>query len=305
MSTTTIFIWMTRAQINKLSHALHGNRGQRGRGITCIYWNKGPPFMTNKQNNIQSIVAEHRPHILGLGEANFKHGQDLQSVAIPGYNLHLGMGVDNAEVASTARVAVYTHSILRVKRRHDLEDGKVAAIWLECGLPQQQGILICVGYRQWQLLGQVNKSSSSVTEQLARWKIFLGKWEAALLEGKEVLVMLDANLDFLTWRSTEDLPAHHSSIRLKSLINELFDKIIPHGVSQLVTGATRIERGQPRTGLDHLYSNKPEKLSSVQTHLTGMSDHKILKVIRYKMSFKHLPRKLSMNSWVIAIVVKF
>ena len=95
--------------------------------------------------------------------------------------------------------------------------------------------------------GQVDKTSSSVTD----------KWEAALLEGKEVLVMLDANLDFLTWRSTEDLPAHHSSIRLKSLMNELYDKIIPHGVSQLVTGATRIERGQPRTGLDHLYSNKP------------------------------------------------
>jgi hypothetical protein len=74
MSTTTIFIWMTRAQINKLSHALHGNRGQRGRGITCMYWNKGPSFLTNKQNIIQSIVAEHRPHILGLGEANFKQG---------------------------------------------------------------------------------------------------------------------------------------------------------------------------------------------------------------------------------------
>jgi hypothetical protein len=109
--------------------------------------------------------------------------------------------------------------------------------------------------------------------------------------------MLDANLDFLTWRSTEDLPAHHSSIRLKSLINELFDRIIPHGVSQLVTGATRIERGHPRTGLDHLYSNKPEKLSSVQTHLTGMSDHKLLKVIRYTKSFKHLPRYVRKRSF--------
>ena len=85
------------------------------------------------------------------------------------------MAVDNAEVASKARVAVYTHSILRVKRRHDLKDGKIAAIWLECGLPQQQVTLIyCVEYRQWQLLGQVDTSSSSVTD----------KWEAALLEGK-------------------------------------------------------------------------------------------------------------------------
>ena len=59
---------------------------------------------------------------------------------------------------------------------------------------------------------------------------------------------------------------------------------------QLVTGATSFERGHPQSGLDHLYSNKPDKLSSVQTYFTGMSDHKLLKVIRYSKSFKQLPR---------------
>ena len=62
-------------------------------------------------------------------------------------------------------------------------------------------MLICIGYRQWQLLGQVNKASSTVPAQLTRWKIFLDKWEAALLENKEVLVMMDTNIDFLTWRT--------------------------------------------------------------------------------------------------------
>ena len=57
-----------------------------------------------------------------------------------------------------------------------------------------------------------------------------------------------------------------------------------------MTGATRLERGQPRAGLDHLYSNKPEKLSSVQTYFTGMSDHKLLKVTRFSKSFKANPR---------------
>ena len=78
---------------------------------------------------------------------------------------------------------------------------------------------------------------------------------------------MDANLDFLTWRK-EDLPASHISVRLKPLIDALFDQILPLGVSQLVTGATRMERGQPRTGLDHLYTNKADKLSSVQTYFT-------------------------------------
>ena len=101
---------------------------------------------------------------------------------------------------------------------------------------------------------------------------------------------LDANIDHLTWRMQDSLPQHSSSVKLKSLIEALFTRIIPLEVTQLVTGATRMERGQPRTGLDHLYTNKVEKLSSVQTFFTGASDHKLLKVIRFTKSFKHLPR---------------
>jgi hypothetical protein len=175
--------------------------------------------------------------------------------------------------------------------REDLEDDTIAAVWLECGLPNQHGIIVCAGYRQWRLLGQQDNSSASVTEQLARWLVFLEKWEAALKEGKEVIVMLDANIDFLTWRRDDSsLPQNHSSVRLKSLVDALFDQILPLGVTQLVMGATRMERGQPQTGLDHLYSNKPDKLSSVQTYITGMSDHKLLKVTRFTKSFKQAPR---------------
>ena len=262
------------------------------KGINCIYWNKGPFFLINEQRDLETIIADHKPHILGLGEANFRNNHDKEAVQIPGYNLHLDSGVDIAEFGGMARVAVYTHNLLRVKRRPDLEDDKVSAVWLECGLPRQKGILVCIGYRQWRLLGQQDSSSASVSEQMARWSVFLDKWETALKEEKEVIVMLDANLDFLTWRNSDELPSHHSSNRLKCLIDALFDKIMPlgPGVSQMVTGATRMERGQPQTGLDHIYTNKPEKLSSIQSYFTGMSDHKLLKVIRFSKSFRQNPR---------------
>ena len=283
-----IFPWMDRTQQNKLAHMTSGNRGKRGKGIKCIYWNKGPSFLTNKQLDIETIISSHKPHILGLGEANFRHDHDLQDVQLKDYLLHLDSSINNPQLGM-ARVAVYTHNSLRVKRRSDLEDSTVAAVWLECGLPNQRSILMCVGYRQWRLLGQQDSTSASTTEQLARWLIFLEKWENALQENKEVIVTLDANLDFLTWRK-EGLPSHHSSVRLKSLIDALFEQILPLGVTQLVTGATRFERGQPQAGLDHLYSNKPEKLSSVQTYYTGMSDHKLIKFTRFSKSFKQNPR---------------
>ena len=194
-----IFTWITKAEINKIAHSINGNRGQRGKGITLAYWNKGPSLLTNKQDDLETIIADHRPHILGLGEANFRHDQHIEDVNIPGYNLHLDSGLDNDQVGGIARVAVYTHNLLRVKRRHDLEDDMVAAVWLECGLPRQKGILVCVGYRQWRLLGQQDNSSSSVPQQLARWTKFLDNWETALSEDKEVIVMLDANLEKHRW----------------------------------------------------------------------------------------------------------
>ena len=125
----------------------------------------------------------------------------------------------------------------------------MAAVWLECGLPNQRGILICVGYRQLRLVGQEDYASASTAQQLSRWLVFLKKWEMALSEHKEVIVTLDANLDFLTWR-TDGLPPHHSSVKLKPLVDALFDRILPQGVTQLVTGATRMERGQPRATLN-------------------------------------------------------
>ena len=62
------FPWIDSTQQNKLAHIMSGNRGQRGKGIKCIYWNKGPSFLTNKQLDIESIILTHKPHILGLLE---------------------------------------------------------------------------------------------------------------------------------------------------------------------------------------------------------------------------------------------
>ena len=246
--------------------------------------------------DISTIIEEHKPHILGLGEANFRHDHDVEDVQLQDYTLHLDSSLHNPDLGM-ARVAVYTHNILRVKRREDLEDDTVAAIWLECGLPNQKSFIICVWYRQWRLLGQTDNTSASVPAQLARWIVFLDNWQRALQEDKEVIVTLDVNIDHLTWRNQDNLPPNSSSVRLKSLIDALFTKIIPLGVTQLVTGATRIERGHPKTGLDHLYTNKVEKLSSVKTFLTGTSDHKLLKVVRFTKSFKHLPRYVKKMSF--------
>ena len=103
------------------------------------------------------------------------------------------------------------------------------------------------------------------------------------MEGKEVIVMMDANLDFMKWINS-NLPPSDSTIKLKSLRDLLFEKIFPQGVVQVVTDATRSWPGQNDSGLDHIYTNKPEKVSSVYAEFIGGSDHKLIKITRFAKS---------------------
>ena len=261
-----------------------GNR-RRGQSLQLAYWNKGSSHLTNKRLDVSCIIAKYKPDVLGLGEANFKPGHDLLEAKQDGYTLHLGPGLDSLGVA---RVAAYTRDGLVVKRRRDLEGGNVCTLWLQVGLPNKPAALLMFGYRQWQLPGPV-EGSGTVAAQLERWLVLLEQWERALEEQRETICMMDANLDFLTWMK-EDLPSQHSSSKLRPLTQALFTRILPCGVSQLVTTATRAERGVPVTGLDHLYTNRPDKLSEVRAEFTGMSDHKIILVRKFSKDLRTAER---------------
>ena len=157
----------------------------------------------------------------------------------------------------TSRCAVSVHKDVVVKERRDLMNDTFTSVWLELGLPNQKKILVCNFYREWQYMHQgADNSSLTIPAQLARWISFLEQWEVAIMEEKEVHVLGDANIDFLKWRDTRQ-PGDQDARRLHQLIVQLFDRIIPHGFAQLVTGPTRIQRGQEPSGLDHYYTNKP------------------------------------------------
>ena len=189
------------------------------------------------------------------------------------------------------RCAVYTHNSLSVKRRYDLEDKGIATVWLQLGLPGQKGILLMCGYRQWRLPGQLDGGSDSgtVPAQRERLSKLLSQWEKALGENKEVICAMDANIDALTWFN-QDIAATGSNEKLQPLIEDLFEKIFSHGISQLVQVPTHAQQGIATKCLDHLYSTNPEKLSNIETEFTGMSDHKLIKVQRFSKTLKQCPR---------------
>ena len=238
--------------------------------------------------DIKNIAEQHHPHILGLSEANLLDVHDHDLVAIPDYTLHVCPTIENPSLR-TSRIVVYTHKDVVVKPRPDLMSNKYSSVWLEVGLPHHKKFLVCQSYREWQYTNQHgDKSSNSIPEQLARWLIFLEQWERALATGMEVHCLGDMNLNHCNW-TDPNIPRTNQSYKLRELISSLFTRIFPHGVTQLVSGPTRHFPGQVSTGLDHYYSNRPDKISSVQSHHCGGSDHMMITGVRHPKSFKTSP----------------
>ena len=251
--------------------------------------NLGGGFLTNRRNEIEHIIEDYKPHVLGISETRFEHNHCLQDVNIENYDLYFCKTLQNP-ILKTSRCAVYVHKDIVVKERPDLMNERFSSVWLELGLPKQKKILVANFYREWQYLHQGNDNASlTIPAQLARWVSFLDQWEVAIMEDKEVHCMGDANIDFLKWRDTRQ-PGEQDTGRLRPLVIQLFDRIIPHGFAQLITGPTRVQRGQAPSGLDHYYTNKPHKVSSVHAYFHGSSDHKLLFAIRHSKAKFSNPR---------------
>ena len=213
----------------------------------------------------------------------------MDNCKIQDYELVTSKTMNNVDL-QISRVVVYKHSSLITKIREDLMSDKFSSIWLEVGLPGRQKFLVCNIYRDWQYIGQDNHSSLEISEQLARWIIFLEQWEKALDTGKECVVMGDFNLDFLNFHCNQNS-------RLQPLVDELYSRIVPHGVKQCVVGATRQGRvGQEDSGLDHLWTNNPGKMSQVYTKYNG-SDHKVIMGVRYNKLIKNRTRYVKKRSY--------
>ena len=115
-------------------------------------------------------------------------------------------------------------------------------------------------------------------------------------KGYEVLVLGDMNLNHLDWSQP---PGRQSSqtAKLRPLIEELFSRIFPYCVSQCVTVPTRFMNGKSPSGLDHFYTNHPEKLSVVQSHFCGGSDHRLILATRYSKEIKKNVRYIYKRSY--------
>ena len=110
---------------------------------------------------------------------------------------------------------------LQYTRRYDLESKFDCCIWVELKLKGQKNILIQGGYRQWQIPREYDKdqSSKSIKSQLSRYKSIVNNFEKALKENKDIIIMMDDNLDDYDNKIyNKNIPLHTQTQKLQKYL---------------------------------------------------------------------------------------
>ena len=106
----------------------------------------GSAHLQNKLNEIETVIADLRPHVLGISESNLYKKHDLENVMIEDYELFTATTLENPNL-EVSRVVVYKHKSIVAKLRKDLMDDTFSSNWMEMGLPHKRKILVCNFYR--------------------------------------------------------------------------------------------------------------------------------------------------------------
>ena len=75
----------------------------------------------NRIHEIENIIQDHQPHILGISEANLLLDHDSSECEIDGYKMFTSLTLQNPAIAAS-RIVVYKHSSIIGELRQDLMD---------------------------------------------------------------------------------------------------------------------------------------------------------------------------------------
>ena len=111
------------------------------KGMIIMSWNKGSGFLKNRLDQVNTILEQYKPHILGLSELQVT-SNDLPDIIFDNYKLEC----DNLIITNkTARAGILVHKDLKYSRLNDMEPPNTATVAIEVGLYKQKKLLVSSG----------------------------------------------------------------------------------------------------------------------------------------------------------------
>ncbi|XP_031575398.1 uncharacterized protein LOC116309015 [Actinia tenebrosa] len=188
------------------------------------------------------LDSDNRPQIdiLSINESALKTSIPDSLYAIPGFSMHRR---DRKGIKKKGEVLVYINEV-KHRRRTDLEDSNIEAVWLE-GYPfkSKRPILFAGVYRP--------PSNSKEKDELLEKNI-----ESAYLLNLETIAIGDINVNYLASSTFKK----HCLVRALTSMN--FKRLV-----------TQVTRPISKTCLDHVFTNRPERIHSVCVRNSGLADH--------------------------------
>merc|ERR1712240_1009178 len=126
---------------------------------------------------------------------------------------------------------------------------------------------------QWSLPQILNiKNSNSIQNQTDRWEKVLGKWENAIKEKKEVIGLIDDNMDI----NNENYNNNYKIVTIRERTTQFLSE---NNITTHNKDPTFFIKQTPTSCLDHIYSNCLQKLTHITTINNGQSDHAMITAI--------------------------
>ena len=197
--------------------------------------------INNKIDQISLLLESEKNqiHVLGLSETKLNSLHPDSAFQVNGFQKPFRK---DREINSGGGLLVYVKDGTSANRRADLELKDLECIWLEIKPKKSKPFLV----------GNIYRPPNSKIEWNA---IFEDCIENVLKEEKEIYLMGDINRDLLS----------------NNVKKAWSDYMEPFGLTQLISEATRVTNDS-RTLLDHIYSNCPENVNSLNIPKIGLSD---------------------------------
>ena len=198
--------------------------------------------LNNKMDQVRLMLSsdQNKIHIFGLSETKLQSFHPDNIYEIDGYQKPFRR--DRKEKQGGG-ILLYAKNGVSCQRRSDLEHENLECIWLEVKPNKSKPFLVGHIYRP--------PDSGIIWNET-----FEDCIENVLKEEKELYLLGDVNRDLL-------------NRQIKTSWSEYME---PFGLSQLVSEATRVT-STTKTLIDHLYTNCPENVTSIDVPKIGLSDH--------------------------------
>ena len=214
-------------------------------GFTCKGFRIGHiniQGLNNKMDQVRFMLSseENRIQIFGLSETKLQNFHPDNIYEINGYQKPFRR---DRQKNQGGGILLYVENGVACKHRPDLEHKQLECIWLEVKHKKSKPFLV----------GHIYRPPDSGID----WnEAFEDCIENVLKEEKEIYLLGDVNRDLL-------------NRQIKTSWSEYME---PFGLDQLVSEATRVT-STSKTLIDHIYSNCPENVTSIDVPKIGLSDH--------------------------------